>query len=376
MRANSRNRLLSLPILLSFNELGWIAVFAMALFWFHLLSHRQDDRTWEKEYRAATNEVRQLQLGNLTYSNEVARLTAEAEVQSNLLAQARRDLRDREVRLADAAARLARAAEELERLRDREKQEPSRLAILEQELADARNVHEELRLRLAGLEEEKRRLQEKLAQSTTGQAGIRQELVGLRGGVEGRMKRVVFLLDRSASMAEGNRWEDALQVIRAWLKHLPVEECALVTFNDRPMPFPRSGGMLTVGSDETARENLLAQVSRLRPAGHTATLDAFKAAYGYPGLDTIIFFTDGEPYVPGGVKASAQSEDEAQDETQVGKAQRQSMGSRHMDEVLRLVSQRAHIPVNVVALGSYFQKRQSDFLLELARRTGGAFIGR
>lgn len=386
-----RDRPLSLPILLSFNELGWIAVFAMALFWLHLLSEHAKEPTWEVDYRAATNQVAGLELACLTHSNEVVRLTFELHAQSKLLARTRHELGEREKALADAQARLREAAEEREqlarqlaRLQQQEKEQARRRTELETELERARRLVEDLHARLAGFEVERAelerqlaRLQEQVQNCLTNQAGVRQELVGLRGGSEGgRIRRVVFLLDRSASMNEGGRWEAALQVVRVWLKHLPVEECSLITFSDRVMAFPPGGGMVRVDRDETSREELLAQVARLRPSGHTATLDAFKAAYAYPGVDTIVFFTDGEPFVPGGVKATSRSDQEAEDETLVGKAQRQSAGTRHMEEVLRLVTQYAHIPVNVVALGNYFQKRQSDFLLEIARRTGGAFVGR
>src|SRR5688500_12724921 len=63
---------------------------------------------------------------------------------------------------------------------------------------------------------------------------IRKELVAL----EGNLNRVVILFDSSGSMKEGGRWEQAINVVKTWITYLPINECALIVFNNDLRVFP------------------------------------------------------------------------------------------------------------------------------------------
>jgi hypothetical protein len=181
---------------------------------------------------------------------------------------------------------------------------------------------------------------------------INQRLVDLQGD----LKHVVFVVDRSGSMNVGRRWEFARGVIRTWLEHLSIEQCALVTFNDSVSLFPARGTYMDMAgpAGDENRAALLDQFTRITPAGNTNTLAALEAAYAYPQLDTIILFTDGVP----------------------------DRGSNTFDQQMAndvYALCRAHgrrVPINVVGLGDYFNPQFGEFLLRLSRETGGTFIGR
>jgi len=262
-----RRENLTLPILVSFNELAWIAVFALVLL----------------------------------YSVHTMRLKEERNV-----AAAERD-----------AVKL-------------ENEETSRQ-----------------------LAQTKRDLQRLLARSVTGDTVLNQQLVGLKGDLH----RVVFVVDRSGSMNKGSRWEFARDVIQTWLQRLPIESCALVTFNEEVTAFPADGTFLEVvgpgGAENRAR--LMAQLRILQPRGHTNTLIALQKAYEYPGVTSIILFTDGFPDPNG----------------------KQIFDRAMAEEIYALCkTQGLSVPVNTIGLGDYFDKQFGEFLRRIPQETGGTFLGR
>jgi hypothetical protein len=90
--------------------------------------------------------------------------------------------------------------------------------------------------------------------------------------------------------------------------------------------------------------------------GGTNTLAALRRAYGYPGAEVIILFTDGAPDTgrDGGVGTS--------------------------DDILQFVKDQkaagSKLRIHTVGIGDYFSPRMSEFLLRLSGETGGTFIGR
>ena len=206
-----------------------------------------------------------------------------------------------------------------------------------------------------------------------GEGQVRTELLNLKGS----LTNVVIVLDASASMQEKGRlqverWTEARSVIEAWLNYLPIQRCGLVIFSDNCKPYtvnqlgrPEFWEM-SVASN---RRNLIESIKNRDPDGNTATWSALINTYNYfPKVDTIILFTDGKPYVP---RASSGNTRDG-----VGAPDAASISREEMKRVIELVKQHPNIPINVVGLGDYFEKEQANFLLELARITGGSFLGR
>jgi hypothetical protein len=203
------------------------------------------------------------------------------------------------------------------------------------------------------LAQTKRDLQRLLARSVTGDTALNQQLVGLKGD----LRRVVFVVDRSGSMNRGGRWEFARDVIQTWLQRLPIESCALVTFNEEVTAFPADGTFLEMigpGGREN-RASLVAQLKLLEPGGHTNTLIALQKAYEYPDVTSIILFTDGFP---------------------------DPIGSERFDrdvaeQIYALCEMHGqNVPVNTIGLGDYFNRQFGEFLRRIPQETGGTFLGR
>jgi len=182
---------------------------------------------------------------------------------------------------------------------------------------------------------------------------LNQELVGVRG----RLKTVVFVIDRSGSMNRGGRWLVTRNVIKSWLEHLPIERAALVIFNGSVSSFPgeQTYWELTGPAAGRNRSELLDTLDKITPEGNTNTLAALQKAYRYRGVDTILLFSDGEP----------------------------DSGANAFDKRMAArvhVLCRGHgksVPVNTVGLGDYLGHRDTGrFLVSIAHETGGTFLGR
>jgi len=182
---------------------------------------------------------------------------------------------------------------------------------------------------------------------------LNQELVG----VHGHLKTVVFVIDRSGSMNRGGRWLATRNVIKTWLERLPIQRAALVIFNDSVSSFPseRMYWELTGPAAEQNRSQLLATLDKITPAGNTNTLAALRKAYQYRGVDTILLFSDGEPDSGANVFDHRMA------------AKVHALCRKHGKSV----------PVNTVGLGDYLGHRDTGrFLVNVARETGGTFLGR
>lgn len=184
------------------------------------------------------------------------------------------------------------------------------------------------------------------------QRGINQQLLGITGSLED----VVFVIDRSQSMSKDGRWDDAKRTIRAWIEHLPVERAAMVVFGSSVTAIPDSTALVPI--EGLLRREFASQLDQIDPAGSTLTLKAMQRAMRFESPDAIILFTDGNPERASGDRSPADQR----------------------EAIYRLVDDyHANNPetrVHTVGIGDYFNPRMSEFLVSLAQRTGGTFIGR
>jgi Mg-chelatase subunit ChlD len=173
---------------------------------------------------------------------------------------------------------------------------------------------------------------------------LRQELVGIKG----QLQRVVFIIDRSGSMREDNRWTAALETVGAWIRYLPARNIAVIVYDHEVSHFPERKKFIEVESSPDELKRVLTAIEVLKPRGYTHTLAAIRAAYEYPGVDTIVLFTDGKPSdaPPPEIEAFVKARtDEGVD-----------------------------VSINTVGLGKYYdQKETAIFLMRLAEITHGSY---
>lgn len=297
---------------------------------------------------------------------------AHAEVTSQL--QIRNDDLQKELKqvqknLHDASASEQKLRSKEERLQKTISTRDEELRTLRKSLADARS--ETFRIR-GQLQSEKSQAKEEQT--------IRQELLGLKGN----LKKTIFVIDISGSMANefsgdyvranwkagDTAWSNVQHQIVGYLKFLPVESFRIICFNRDLHEFPPQDGQWA--TDRLAAQQFLAS---LTPSGLTGTEAALsRAAAAQPG--SIILFTDGQP-------TRAVQVRNAQGVEETTSAQDPAQQTR----ILELVqSGKIKCPVNVIALNDYaIQSAGSSdpaggqtflsFLQELAGRSGGAFLG-
>lgn len=201
---------------------------------------------------------------------------------------------------------------------------------------------------------------------------LKRELVGFKGD----LRRVAFLIDNSGSMVD--RWPDAKHRIKNWITELDIKECIVITFNytNRVIKFPQEVGEV-YKLDGDARQRSIDQIEKIlndsEPTGFTDTYSALKVAYGFEGIDTIVLFTDGAPYL---------GDEEYQFE---GKPQQPDVETTESDtdfdnfliaESKKLCQRYSHIPVNVVGVGDFYEPNFASFLIQLAKISDGTFLGR
>lgn len=231
-------------------------------------------------------------------------------------------------RIGALTAQLAATVSELDELKNK-------YAVQQASYADVSNKH---KAAMAAIASEKQ---------------FRRELIGVKGS----FSRVAILLDRSLSMQESGRWEEAKAVIRTWVDYLQMDRCVVIVFSSEVTTFPQDRKWLELGGPAGLenRKDLVRFLDELpAPDGGTNTLRALETAYGFPDIDTIVLFTDGAPN-----DGNSSLFDPA-------------IASRIHD----LVVSKSSIPINAVGLGDYFQPQLSSFLLDLAESTQGTFLGR
>jgi len=209
--------------------------------------------------------------------------------------------------------------------------------------------------KITELQKQISQLREELAIAGKSDTSIRKELLGLKGPLQ----NVAFILDKSYSMNRDQRWDKTCDIVKTWLTYLNVEKCVLLRFSDGVRVIPDGKAkthqyLEMIGENRQANlEELLVQLKKVKPSGRTNTYKALKKAMEYEP-DTIILFTDGAPMST----------------FHFGK-----YDNNQMKSILEEFSEE-NVPINIVALGDYFDRRLCQFLRELADSTGGSFIGK
>jgi len=259
---------------------------------------------------------------------------------------------DVNTQLVEALANAQSEAQNLkQKLDEASKSIAEKTAELEHQTAEHDKVLEEL---------EQARVQIKMYQLGIEAGKMAQELVGISGALD----NVIFVVDRSSSMSDGDRWQDAKTTVLAWVRYLPVKRAAVVLFGSNIQIIPPMGatsGPLRPNSleipmvDEGLRTMMRGQLEAIEPEGATPTYRAIQRAMDFKDIDAIILFTDGRP-----------------DPTRVG--------ADPLKEVEQLLldwrGQHPNSRVHVVAQGEYFTQGMKEFLFGVARAGGGNFIGR
>jgi hypothetical protein len=193
-------------------------------------------------------------------------------------------------------------------------------------------------------------------------------------GFKGDLQRVAFLIDNSGSMKD--RWPDAKQRVMNWITALDIKECVVMTFSDSHsvIKYPENEFSYSLSGElkQQSIEEIRQVLQKTKPAGVTDTYKALKVAYAFSGIDTIVLFTDGAPYL--GDKDYEFEGKQRRSEVRVADGIRYDNFLINAAE--ELCRQNSHIPVNVVGVGEFFEPTFAGFLLQLAKISDGTFLGR
>ena len=223
------------------------------------------------------------------------------------------------------------------------------------------------------------RLEESLRQRVM----LPKELLGVRGS----LKKVAFVVDCSRSMQNvapiaidptqdnaGSWWQVVTGTIHLWIETLPMESAVIIYYSDDVTVFPASREFLNLNTSKSLLGRSI--LGRGEPKGATNTLLALKTAYELSGCDTIILFTDGEPNrSPDAIPVTSLRERDLSKPEYL-----REYSKACWDQIFAYVQDQRKrgrvVPVNVVALGNYFDSMYGPSLVRLASSTGGSFLGR
>ena len=373
-RNRNSHRGFGLPLFISFNELAWLAVVGVVLIAApQLAKGKQQTSNLPEEKKEQSQSSKQEPEPTFTEEDKLRNQLTETKqelaeeqnqlekVEQNLAAakskkaELEKQLKSMEQERDRALAEKRKMRDQLEKLREHLEETKRKLEVAEskkyellakinalekqleetaQELAKTQNQLEETKQKLTKAQNQPERMEQV----------VRKELLGLKGELE----HVGILLDRSASMKKGNRWQESIKIVETWLSLLPIENCFLIPYNDTPYTFQTNKYLPVSGTNGIKRrEWLIQQIRDIQPTGGTHIIKALEKAYEYPNLQTIILFTDGR-----------------------------SGNTEKIRQLCRNEKQRRGVTVNVVAIGDYFEEKIGEFLRNVAKETGGAFIGR
>lgn len=207
---------------------------------------------------------------------------------------------------------------------------------------------------------------------------LRQELLRIRSR-DGSLQRVVFLIDVSTSMgfepgggkaqsADETRWAQVKDRIETWIKLLPVEKCAIVTFSENVSIFPAPNSYFESPKQMDWKVEFPKMIAALKSG--TNTLGGIQAAVKFNDASAIILFTDGQPTV-------STDEDNGRPSPAKSEAKLQEAVLRELRSIVEASNKDGGkpVPINVVGVGNYFEPEFGKFLKDVADLTGGSFIG-
>ncbi len=395
----TKGRRTSVVILITLAELAWLAAFGLL---FAYRGQVKESRGLWKEYAKATNAVAELRGASTNVAALLDELNRVNNDRSGL--QARLDTFTKHLqgkspgevadllRAGERAAEATKAAEEraqrleidlgrtnvtLEATRSALRSATSALAELRRKwdalppgvehleslYRDATNRVAELAARLTNAHTNISSLSSEIVRLQKGEIAIRRELTGLPTN---ELRRVVFVVDTLSSMrTKPEVWNEARRLMRTWVEHLSVKECRLVNFNDTAVAFPKDRYLQVRDVNGLSLTNamgkLLTQFDEARSGTYSDLLKGLRLAYSRDNPDLIVVLTDGHPHI--GTR----------------------MDGSFATEILKEVA-RHPTPILAVAVGSYEmegvggpkERRNSAiaFMKELARTTGGNFLGR
>ncbi len=328
----------------------------------------------------------------------IEQLKRTSEIQLTDLKQARAELDRVRAELKSARAELTRAHAE----RDSAHAE---LESARGRLRSALTQLDELRARLIDLQQRRDRvaliagehyrdvatfgqLIDDLNVSLQQRKSLPKELLGVRGD----LKRVVFVVDCSYSMnnvapialdpARDNKeswWQVVTDTITLWIRTLPMESAMIVYFSDDVTVFPKSKSFLTIENDQAQLIRSVKEHGNPKIGAATNTLLALRTAFDVKEADTIVLFTDGEPNrTPDrdSITTDQITADRKKNPQEYAKQYSRACWNQILDYVEKQQSTGRKIPINVVALGNYFDGLYGPSLVRLATMTGGSFLGR
>jgi hypothetical protein len=359
-----RKRGLSNVILFSIGEFAWLVVFFMLIVSNKLTVELQEAEQTIGKYQSRIGAIElHLKQGqdNEDYGEEIDKLNkkllsydnleAELQVSQSKNAKLKADLS----KAKQAQKVILSLRQEIEKGKFKATQTAQEIRTLEKD----KNLLSQLVQEQSALSKP---LKEQLGSLLNKELAIRQEIVGIK---EENLKKVVFIFDRSSSMAEADgRWEAAQREVKIWLEYMPIQEIALIDFHSRVQKYPEEAGQFLRLRDNERTVNpenlseLLRMFSSTEVGGGTNTHLALRTAYTYKDATMIILFTDGKPNMMNGEKARS---------------------NYVMDKITDMVTSMRidgqNIPIYSVAIGVYGED-QVRFLKGLAKITEGNFIGK
>ena len=375
-----RNRKSSL-MFLALAEFAWLVVFGSVFMFLQTSSTlrgvREDLRANKERLAEETIRREKFEQENKNLRNLVTNIDESLRALNTLRTNYNRLLATNQV-LTEALAEKDRSLDEARSRQAQFQRDLERLQVANTELAESNlllmQMNAELRRTNSALVATNRELEgrqeansnlvarlqatnSQLEEVVSADVSIRRELTGLPPG---ELSNVVFVFDTSLSMKRSPGWKESVNLVRLWLEHLPVTECALVMFDDQVRPFPSSGGYQPIRDSKTRhmlpdkQKELIKWFDRC-PSGNTSDLLA-ALSYVYRNLPSarhIIIFSDGRPQAVGdGISAQR-------------------------TKIENLVMHHKDIPITCIGVNDYYKEPSAvTFLKTLSLKTKGTFMGR
>lgn len=354
---------------------------------------------------------------------QLAKLDADLKQTQALLAQAQADRAEADRLLAqaradqrDTQASAARLEQQLEQRRRELLAQERKLAVLEKDRGAAKELAEQIaqleadlaksKDRITALEADVSRWEKKAAEAglllaqrerqekemaldaqtlrrlLTDQQAVAgqlrrdlQQAASRFAGVDLQGRRVVFLVDRSGSMAsvdsrasEPQKWPELCRTVGHVLHSMPeAEKFQLIVFSDDvAYPLGKEGEWLTK-TPESGRQVETALL-RVAPEGNTNLYAGMAAAFRLKsqGLDTIFLFSDGLPNVGPGLPPNPPPDEPSQS----------ALLGKHLRDQLRTQWNKDGPQVRIHSVGFFYESPNlGAFLWALSRENGGSFVG-